>query len=160
MVQVPCKFKAVYLILLHSLYSHHALCNTQHHIFSSFKKKIPRYFTLLFENSFSSLFMAKKKRKRKIYRLCIKPMPTLKFFATKLGTWKLFVEGLFNCILFIFHVFSYSVTWRVECLRKIVFALKSVALTFLPFIHLLKVIEHLFIPSELAGRMCLLWRKD
>lgn len=39
MVQVPCKFKAVYLILLHSLCSHRTLCDTQHHIFSSFKKK-------------------------------------------------------------------------------------------------------------------------
>lgn len=80
-------------------------------------------------------------------------------FATKLGTWKLFVEGLFNCALFIFHVFSCSLTWRVECWRKMVLDLKSMALTFSHFIHFLKVIDCTFVPSELAGKTCLLWRK-
>lgn len=74
--------------------------------------------------------------------------------ATKLGTWKLFVEGLFNCGLFIFPVFSCSLARPVECVRKIVLPLKSMAVTFPPFVHLFKVIDVLFIPSELAGMRC------
>lgn len=64
----------------------------------------------------------------------------------------LLVEGLFNCTLFIFHVFSCSLTQHVECLRKIILAFKSVALNFPPFNSFLKVMDCLFVPSELAGR--------
>lgn len=54
------------------------------------------------------LWLKKKRKKTETIQVVYKSHAHVKVpsSVTKLGTWKLFVEGLFNCVLFIFHVFS------------------------------------------------------